>query len=123
MKTYSVGEELFHADEQMDTHAHTHTHTHIHTDIHTNRQTYRHDVVNSSFLQFCNKHLKNGNILSEGETWNSEPSVHKGALTPKTQNPTKCLRLGRNMISSIFPFAKKFNERFIVDARRSVSDS
>jgi hypothetical protein len=104
MKTYSVGEELFHADGQMDTHTDTHTHMYIHTYIYTDRQTYRHDIVNSSFLQFCEKHLKNGNILSEGETSNSEPSVHKGALTPKPQNPIKCLRLGRNMI--IFPFAK-----------------
>ena len=100
MKTYSVGDELFHADGQMDTHTHIHTHIHIHTYIH------RHHVVSSSFLQFCENQLKNGNILPEGETSNSEPSVQKGALKPKPQNPMKCLRLGRNMISSIFLFAK-----------------
>jgi hypothetical protein len=80
-----------------------------HTHTHTQRQTYRHDVVNSSLLQFCEKHLKN-DIISDGVTSNSEPSVHKEALTSKPQNPMKCLRLGRYTISSIFPFAKYCNE-------------
>ena len=106
--TYTHIHAHIHAHTHTRTHTHipTHMHTYIHTYIHTDRQTYRHDVVSSSFLQFCEKQLKHGNILSEGETSKSEPSVQKGALKPKPQNPMKRLRLGRNMISSIFPFAK-----------------